>query len=1087
MVTIDSSTLQNLLLDNHLVKEVYAVVYTVNPETQVESQYRVNASSILGYGVRYDSMPTNHIGMGNAIPSSGYIKFLESDISFAASEVDRFKIYETTTGTGVGQQITVGLGTFYPDNYSFDDNVLTFEGYDFLSFLDRDYSESELLDGDQMAAHTPKNWLKRAFVACGFPENKLSFTCENEDAAYTFEELTGTIMPQQAFDTFRTFAACIAGACGCNLIAGRTEGEAVLVSVGGTEDTTYRFPDAYVPISKLFSKGIAFTSIKFKNYSSIATGTKTDIYNITGSYPDGTKEKRYKFGKNPLIDPVAMWDEVNNRRGYLRARNRIIAQLESRLFTRFIYEITSVPVFDIGDRIVVEAGTKNLLITSWSYDGGSVTLSLGDPTSGSSVSTSGGGGLGTITVNGKISAALESAEESGGEVTDVSVVKDSESYLYNALLSQTATDGTVLDKISTKWLHADRKADIRRHIKTGVPTEDGYYRYTIKVALDYMTSATFLGQTALLYSSQLYVCAKDTSGSAYMRIGLKGTATIEFTSEYPNIFTVSGFDATYTTTSPSNYGYVPSLENIANPMLELNRVIGFNDIDILVADIATDAGVYNGIRLYRPKTMTVAERVYAITAEIKKLNVEFVTLDKEIPPWCSEGFLYDQYGDAYKHAWVETSEYNVPSIDFGMCEIDESNTSVNTALDTITIRFDVSEDYRSGDTYIKFLRDIWESSGIQTGIQVTMRVGFDNIGAASTQVPLTNAEIADGIILEGDEYVWASSEDSSYTAYGYLHNETISYPYKRLSIPSYDYNFYGSLINLAKDQNINLKMIEVSGTKKNTNVTHDIDEWVSIDEDLGDKPTVSGYGNLSLSSYEVNQSKLVISDTYDSELGGYEIDVNSSDDEMYELYLDLLDLGSTTEDVEPAHYLESGVGNTYDESYEVIDIIGSGNDLTGTENLGKELTIIGSGNIALNFENYDDGIEGIFLGNFGTGFLITLSGRLVYYEKYHVKDLSGATYTISINGYELTLTNESDETSITVTIPSYTLTRTEGEYTVTLTDSYNTAQEISIEPIWADADDLTNSIDEIFGETVLSTEDGEYYFVTEDSTYKIQV
>lgn len=1080
MVTIDSSTLQNLLLDNHLVKDVYAVVYTVNPETQVESQYRVNASSILGYGVRYDSMPTNHIGMGNAIPSSGYIKFLESDISFAASEVDRFKIYETTTGTGVGQQITVGLGTFYPDNYSFDDNVLTFEGYDFISFLDRDYSESELLDGDQMAAHTPKNWLKRAFVACGFPENKLTFTCENEDAAYTFEELTGTIMPQQSFDTFRSFAACVAGACGCNLIAGRTEGEAVLVSVGGTEDTTYRFPDSYVPISKLFSKGIAFTSIKFKNYSSIATGIKTDIYNITGSYPDGTKEKRYKFGKNPLIDPVAMWDEVNNRRGYLRARNRIIAQLESRLFTRFIYEITSVPVFDIGDRIVVEAGTKNLLITSWSYDGGSVTLSLGDPTSGSSVSTSGGSGLGSVTVNGKIAAALESIEDSN--LDDTNVIKDDDSYLYNTLISQSATDGTLLEIISSKWLHADYKGDILIDRAKPHKNQNDKYVYTFRMAINKLatTGLWVSGNEIILDETVDY---GNSTIDIQRHIQFDGYVDIEVVCDYPNIFTVQE-----AVLKPNSY------QN------ELFSRIGWYEMQTFSAGsgitafkptFRTTDTEEGGIGLYVPVSDTQSRKLTTTeyTSIIKNIHLEIVSDDGGVFEFYESEV--DDTDNPTQHRWklVETAECK--KLKFEDC-FEITSTSV-TNLSRVTVGISVLESRQSGDNLLRIHSDTYTYvSSASIGFNLSMFAPVPLVANSATVT--STAETTDG------EYDYTTIVDTPHLKYQFKNQEV---------------NLYGNLPNLVKSQ-----VLEATATRTTTTSTRISTgtTWVSIDTDIGGQPRSGTRSTTTLLTDATNTiHKLVMTqDTDDTSL--YNIDTANSDEEMYELYTALLAVGSENyTDEYSLHYFESGSANEYNDTYIYLDVIGSFNDLTyTTEYYNGKLILVGYGNLMESFTG--ELVEGVFIGNGGTGLYVDIAGEsLTLYKQYKEYQLESVTYTIDFDDGVLTLTGSdgksssvilpedtnttyeltassttlyltgSDGSTSTVTLPEDNDTTYDISYAddvLTLTGSDGSISSVTIESgtdiTWADDDDITDSINEIFGTVLLTTEDSNT-IITEDN------
>lgn len=1029
MVTIDTTTLENLLLDNHLTKDVYAVFITVNPETQAENQYRVNASSILGYGVQCDSMPTDHIGMGNAIPSSGYIKIVETDAVFSASEVDRFKIYETTTGTTVGgvpQQITVSLGTFYPDNVSSDDNVLSFEGYDFLSFLDRDYSEAELLNGDQMTTRTPKNWLKRAFVACGFPENKLTFTCANTDAQYTFEELTGTIMPQQAFDTFRTFAACVAGACGCNLIAGRTEGNATLVSVGGTVDTTYQFPNSYVPISMLFSSGIAFTSIMFKNYSDIATGTRKDILNITGSYPDGTKEKRYKFGKNPLIDPQAMWNEVDGRRGYLRARNRIIAQLSGKLFTRFSYEITSLPVFDIGDRIVVEAGTRNVLITSWSYDGSSVILGLGDPTSGSSVSTSGGSGLGSVTVNGKIAAALESIED--GNLDDTNVIKDDASYLYNTLLSQSATAGTLLEKISSKWLHADYKGDIVTDKAKPYKNDNDEYVYVFRMAINklYATSSSITSDELIIEENVDY---GDSTIGIQRHIQFEGYVDIEVTCAYPNIFTVQ--EAVLNSSSYQNEMF----SRIG--WYEMQTFSVGSGITAFKPTFRTTDTEEGGIALYVPVSETQARKLTTTeyTNEIKAIHLEILSDDGGV----FEFYETEVDDDRTKKRWklVETAECK--KLNFEDC-FEITSTSI-TNLSSVIVVISVLEGRQSGDDLLRIYDDTYEyTSTASLSFNLSM---FAPVSLGAQAAPVTStSETTDG------EYNYTTIIDTPYYSYRFQNQEK---------------SLCGNLPNLVKSQTLGATATRTTTTSTRISTGT---EWVDYDTDMGGQPRSGTRSTTILLTDATNTiAKLVMEqDSDDEDL--YNIDVSESDEEMYEMYCDLLEASTENYTDEYAlHYFASGDSNDYSDTYIYLDVIGSFNDFTyTTEYYNGKLILVGYGNVMESFTG--ELVEGVFIGNGGTGLYIDIAGEnLTLYKQYEEYQLESVTYTIDFDDGMLTLTGSDGSTSVTtIDIITYTIERTEDTYDLVLTDSNSNSQTVSIEPLWVSENDITSSINAIFNE-----------------------
>lgn len=643
---------------------------------------------------------------------------------------------------------------------------------------------------------------------------------------------------------------------------------------------------------------------------------------------------------------------------------------------------------------------------------------------------------------------------------DATVVKDNDSYLYNALLSQTATDGTVLDKISTKWLHADRKADIKRRITFGVPTGDGYYKYTTVLGLDYITGASFLGQTPLYYSNLLYIFQEEEVGrSGNRNVGLTGSAYIEFTSEYPNLFLTQGFDPAFSPISPQNYGYTPDTSVFVNPMIEMNRRAGEVNEDILVA---------SEFRIWHPKDEACVEKVDSVhTAEVKSVSLEFVGAIGMSIDLYSE--VYDDIDEPTQHKWEKSGDSTIKALHFSeCCEIDYDNTSVSTTLNTVTIRFNVTEAYLAEHHCIKFLRGVWESSGVQTGIQVDMHAGYPRaeITRVPTAMPLEADDIEAGAFKYGGMSVWGvpSTVNSTDGTYNYV--TKTDKPYIKLRVPNYNYKFHGNITNLVNHQQATLKMIQTYVHK--TWVDEDDGEWKDIDVELGRKPEYANSFSYQLNTdgYSIEQSKLTVSDTYDSSLGGYPIDIENSDSEMYEMYLQLLDYNS--EDTEPAHFFESGSKNEYDDKYNEIDIIGSYNNLTGTESPGKDITIIGSGNFGIGFEDYEDGIEGVFLGNHGTGVYVDADGKdIVFYKNYSIYEIEAdsITYTINFNNGTLTLTGSDGSTSTAeINILSYTLERTENTYNLILTDSDNNSQTVSIEPLWADDGDITSSINEIFNE-----------------------
>jgi hypothetical protein len=471
------SELDALIMSNEL-KVNTSILFTLKDSTTVI----VGGSDIAGISVQNDLMATNKVSMGNCIPSIGDVSVYSVNLTFNPKNVKYYTIYYYIRVNDTDRPIP--LGTFYPDNISNDGRTITFKGYDILKKFDKDFKESQI---DRSLTKTLSARLVEACEVCNINPTVTIEDDPDNDAAYSFGTLLGYIMPQQDFDTYRSFVGCISAACGCNLAAGRGAEALKLISIHKQFDdyVDYTFPQSFSAVSENYSRSILFSSIIFRNYSKLATGKRKEEVEIEAGVTDDSIERIYKYGKNPFIEPQAMWNEINGRRAYIRARNRIAKQLTNS-YEFFTLQLPPIPVFDVGDTIKIADSSGNwhwLYIASWTFDGINLTLRFGDPRSGASATSTGGAGMGYATVGGQIAQALNTVEDEA-DLGDVEVVKTSNTYLYNTALSEGINNNDILEKISANHLHADQKLDVlSEKIVKGDPVDngDGTYTYTFQM------------------------------------------------------------------------------------------------------------------------------------------------------------------------------------------------------------------------------------------------------------------------------------------------------------------------------------------------------------------------------------------------------------------------------------------------------------------------------------------------------------------------------------------------------------------------------------------------------------------------------
>ena len=453
---ISTTDLTTLLQSNHLVCSA-SVTFTLKDSTQ----YTITADNIIKYGIQTDLMESNKISLGSCVPSVGDIEVISSAITFNTKQVAYYTIYYSILMPNNVTQ-AVPLGTFYPDNISVNGLTTVFKGYDILKKFDKVFKESQVNRATVTSLYTR---FTQACTICGISSPTITVDDNPDgDASYIFNTLTGYCMPQQDFDTYRSYVGCIAAACGCSVAAGREPNTLRLVSIFRQSDSNvdYTFSDSFVSISESWARSVLFTEIRFRNYSKLATGTRIDDYDIESLVADDSIEKMYKYGKNPFIEPQAMWDELDGRRCYIRARNRIRSQFGNS-YEFFNLEIAPIPAFDTGDTLKILGADGSwhwIYISGWTFDGLTLTLNFGDPGSGASATSTGGAGLGYATAGGQTSQALNTLEDET-DLSDVDVVKDLDSYLYHInVLKNPEEAGTVLSKISAEHIHADNILDL---------------------------------------------------------------------------------------------------------------------------------------------------------------------------------------------------------------------------------------------------------------------------------------------------------------------------------------------------------------------------------------------------------------------------------------------------------------------------------------------------------------------------------------------------------------------------------------------------------------------------------------------------
>ncbi len=561
---------------------------------------------------------------------------------------------------------------------------------------------------------------------------------------------------------------------------------------------------------------------------------------------------------------------------------------------------------------------------------------------------------------------------------DAEVVKESDSYLYNASLSQAATDGTILDKISSQWLHADKYVDIYKGVSFGVPVGDGTYKYTMKVGLSHVVAVRTSGSSDPgLAQNQLVMAVRGTSYdiSTEAYVNLYGEAEIEVIANYPNIFLVQDVDVNVSSAQPVSLGFPPEVFTHINEY-NFSKSSEFQDIASYILQATPDSVRTNGLRVLHPVSATTVEEVNIVSATIKDISLHF-----DMSPFraneYTEEYKENAQGTIISHRWAISNTYDVQPLEFNdVCEIDTDNTEISTNLSTLTVRFDVREAHQTTASNIGFYNVSRQKK--VNDIEVDFKVGLADFKRVPTSVPLSADDEEMGAYYSSDKIVWADSETSIYTSGNKIYTVITDYPYMRFRASNYNRSFYGSLPNLVRQQQFTVKLIQTSTQKKYTDT---IEGWQDIDVDIGEKPYKANDETIQLASETsclVEQSKLIVGTTYDPDTGTYAIDVDNSDSEMYELYLKLLNYSETNN----THIFESGTNNKYDIHYNSFDIIGSNNDLLDVNGYGKQLTIIGSNNDVRAFEGYSDGLEGIFIGSFGSGMLITESGEIVHYTEY---------------------------------------------------------------------------------------------------------
>jgi len=472
---ISTTDLTTLLQSNHLVCSA-SVTFTLKDSTQ----YTITADNIIKYGIQTDLMESNKISLGGCVPSVGDIEVISSAITFNTKQVAYYTIYYSILMPNNVTQ-AVPLGTFYPDNISVNGLTTVFKGYDILKKFDKVFKESQVNRATVTSLYTR---FTQACTICGISSPTITVDDNPDgDASYIFNTLTGYCMPQQDFDTYRSYVGCIAAACGCSVAAGREPNTLRLVSIFRQSDSNvdYTFSDSFVSISESWARSVLFTEIRFRNYSKLATGTRIDDYDIESLVADDSIEKMYKYGKNPFIEPQAMWDELDGRRCYIRARNRIRSQFGNS-YEFFNLEIAPIPAFDTGDTLKILGADGSwhwIYISGWTFDGLTLTLNFGDPGSGASATSTGGAGLGYATAGGQTSQALNTLED---EITvDTKVVKEKTrklkngtyrkfNYEYDVNFNKKAEDfldSERIDVLSSRWLHAEKRLDVSPYETTG--------------------------------------------------------------------------------------------------------------------------------------------------------------------------------------------------------------------------------------------------------------------------------------------------------------------------------------------------------------------------------------------------------------------------------------------------------------------------------------------------------------------------------------------------------------------------------------------------------------------------------------------